>query len=65
MVKTICMKADNGAIAIINTSVYSTVMVVTDKDGNIIIDKTPFKCVRSAKCALKKIAHNWVEGYCG
>ena len=58
---TISMESDNGITAIIKVGTYSTVLLVKDTDGQILVDSEPFKSETCAKNALLKLSDNWTE----
>ena len=58
---TISMESDNGITAIIKVGTYSTVLLVKDTDGQILVDSEPFKSETCAKNALLELSDNWTE----
>ena len=57
----ISMESDNGMTATIKVGTYSTVLLVKDWDGQILVDSEPFKSETCAKNALLKLSDNWTE----
>ena len=58
---TISMESDNGMTATIKVGTYSTVLLVKDDDGQILVEYEPFKSETCAKNALLKLSDNWTE----
>ena len=58
---TISMKSNSGMTATIKVGTYSTVLLVKDIDGQILVDYEPFKSEACAKNALLKLSENWTE----
>ena len=58
---TISMESDNGMTATIKVGTYSTVLLVKDDDGQILVEYEPFKSETCAQNALLKLSDNWTE----